>query len=360
MARRSCCFGFGFWVALIILPSQVLGFVLPLRSRPLLASTTIATTSSLLLASNSTGTGIPKKATRWTESSRWEQDTSGTGEQYLMKEKYGTYFKVPNPATLMTKIICTIGPATMNPTMLGKMMDAGMSAARINMSHGNFEYLDECITNVRQAAKSRNRLCPIILDTKGPEIRIKQLTLQKRIPRDASFVDDSLDMAQFETLPLVKLTLDSGDGLVLLTGQHSVHVHSNDDIKSTKQNFLKAPPPRSLISNNSNAINNNGVTKTASVTYQYMATAVNVGDVVLLDDGRISLIVTLVPNEEEVHTRVIVGGELKLNKGVNLPGCKVDLPHLTDKDVQDILVCSNIVRHCVPANAICLFQGYQG
>jgi pyruvate kinase len=256
-----------------------------------------------------------------------------------MKEKYGTYFKVPNPATLMTKIICTIGPATMNPTMLGKMMDAGMSAARINMSHGNFEYLDECITNIRQVAKSRNRLCPIILDTKGPEIRIKQLTLQKRIPQE-SLEPSPSPAFTFETLPLVKMTLDAGDGLVLLTGQHSVHAHSNDDIISTKQNFLKAPPPRFLLSSSSsNNNNNNGVTKTASVTYQYMASAVNVGDVVLLDDGRISLIVTHVPNEEEVHTQVIVGGELKLNKGVNLPGCKVDLPHLTDKDVQDILVC---------------------
>ena len=236
------------------------------------------TTNKLSSTSNDTA------PTRWTESSRWESEP---GEQFLLKEKYGTYFKVPNPATLMTKIICTIGPSTMSPTTLGKMMDAGMSAARINMSHGSHTYMKEVIQNVRKVAKERRKLCPIILDTKGPEIRVSWIS------------------------SMSKLTLESGDVLVLLTGKHS--------------------------ENKTQSCHEDGKKKHIAVTYPYLSTAVQKGDVVLLDDGRISLIVTLVPNDDEVHTQVIEGGELVVNKGVNLPGCHVDLPHLTDKDEQDIL-----------------------
>lgn len=60
---------------------------------------------------------------RWTGSGRWENaEQDNTGEQFLLKEKFGTYFKVPNPATLMSKIICTVGPATNDPEILGRMM----------------------------------------------------------------------------------------------------------------------------------------------------------------------------------------------------------------------------------------------
>lgn len=241
-------------------------------------------TSKLSSTNTSNDTNVPTTR-RWTDSSRWESEP---GEQFLLKEKFGTYFKLPNPATLMTKIICTIGPATMNPTMLGRMMDAGMTAARINMSHGTHEYMKEVIGNVRKVAKERRKLCPIILDTKGPEIRVGWTSSPK-------------------------LTLDSGDNLVLLTGTYSdsaVTFEENDD------DTLK----RRIV-----------------VTYPYLSSAVHAGDVVLLDDGRISLIVTSIPNDDEVHTQVIEGGELVVNKGVNLPGCHVDLPHLTEKDEQDIL-----------------------
>jgi len=219
--------------------------------------------------------------TRWTESSRWESEPS---EQFLLKEKFGTYFKVPNPASLMTKIICTIGPSTMKPATLAKMMDAGMSAARINMSHGSHEYAGQVIDNVRLVAKQKHKLCPIILDTKGPEIRVSWISAES------------------------KLVLESGESLVLLTGKHSESAPPSEDDK-----------------------------KKAAVTYPYLSSAVHKGDVVLLDDGRISLIVTKVPNDDEVHTQVIEGGTLVKNKGVNLPGCQVDLPHLTEKDEQDIL-----------------------
>lgn len=232
--------------------------------------------------------------TRWTESSRWEQQEVGGDhkQQFLLQEKYGTYFRVPNPATLMTKVICTMGPACRNPTILGCMMDAGMSTARINMSHASdYNVMRETIEVVRRVAQTRRRLCPIILDTKGPEIRVLGVSS-----------------------PDNKLSLTSGDHVVLSTGKYSnpttLKQHKNAPLSDDKQ---------------------------VAITYPYLSNAIQQGDVVLLDDGRISLIVTSVPNDDTVHGQVIEGGTLLVNKGVNLPGCQVDLPHLTEKDKADIL-----------------------
>jgi len=222
-------------------------------------------------------------------SGRWETQESNlqTGEQYMMKEKFGTYFKVPNPNTLMTKIVCTIGPKTSDATTVGRMMDAGMTAARINMSHGTAETAGKIIDTIRAVAGTRRRLCPIILDTKGPEIRVGWISSQP------------------------ELVLQSEDEVALLAGVHS-------ESRPTK------PVP-------------NLPEKQVVVTYPYLSNSVRQGDVVLLDDGRISLIVTRVPSEDVVLTQVIEGGTLVNNKGVNLPGCHVELPHLTEKDEQDIL-----------------------
>ena len=74
------------------------------------------------------------------------------------------------------EIICTIGPSTDSPTTIGRLLDAGMSAARINMSHGSHEYAGKIIDTVREVAKAKRKLCPIILDTKGPEIRVTWLS----------------------------------------------------------------------------------------------------------------------------------------------------------------------------------------
>jgi len=107
---------------LFLLPIVAESFVIqPVHVR----STTL---SYGLLATNSSVTEASsgnKQSTRWTGSSRWESNAD-IGEQFLLKEKYGTYFKVPNPATLFTKSICTIGPKTSDPTSIGRMMDAGM------------------------------------------------------------------------------------------------------------------------------------------------------------------------------------------------------------------------------------------
>jgi len=109
---------------------------------------------------------------------------------------------------------------------------------------------------------------------------------------------------------------------VLLTGRHSKEPQQDDSIDPTPELHKLSEPAQTAIK--------------VAVTYPYLSGAVKQGDVVLLDDGRISLMVTRVPNDNEVFTQVIEGGTLVNNKGVNLPGCHVELPHLTPKDVEDI------------------------
>jgi len=217
----------------------------------------------------------------------------------------------------MTKIICTVGPATSDATTVGRMMDAGMSAARINMSHNDgsqkYEQAGAWIDVIRSVAETRRKLCPIILDTKGPEIRVCWLSRET-------------------------LVLKSEDEMVLLTGQYA---------ESSSSDKLKEPLP-------------NLPKHQAAVTYPYLARAVRRGDIVLLDDGRISLLVVSINNDDCVHTQVITGGRLVNRKGVNLPGCHVELPHLTAKDEQDILfgVSKRVeyIAHSFTRNAIGINQ----
>ena len=304
LVRRNVLF---LWIALAIKPEGSTAFVIQSRQGtsliPCLADTFSVSNETSSLSglkeedNNFGGSGTRSSSTRWTD--RWEKEDS---TQFLLKEKYGTYFKVPNPATLMTKIICTIGPSTCDLTTLGRLMDAGMTAARINMSHGSHETAGQWIDTVRLAAKSRGKLCPIVLDTKGPEIRVSWI--------GEPWIEKSEQQGETKGV-----RLKTGDHMVLLTGVHAGKSSPN----FSKLSVMAQPASK------------------ACVTYPHLAKSVQDGDVVLLDDGRISLIVTRVsPDENEVHTQVIEGGILVNNKGVNLPGCQLELPHLTDKDVEDI------------------------
>lgn len=233
----------------------------------------------------------------------------GDDNQYLLQEKYGTYFKVPNPATLMTKIICTIGPATFDDeVVIGRMLDAGMTAARINMSHGDYETAGAVIDRIRRVAEKRRKLCPIILDTKGPEIRVSAL------------------LQTGSTEQVAEMELRSGEPLTLLTGKYSPPTLDDEQTEGGDVVDSETLLQSSLTTTNR-----------VVVTYPHLSKAVRKGDVVLLDDGRISLFVVKIDDEHAVKTQVIEGGVLKRNKGVNLPGCPVDLPHLTAKDEKDIL-----------------------
>eukprot|EP00512_Aurantiochytrium_limacinum_P001800 CAMPEP_0171493248 /NCGR_PEP_ID=MMETSP0958-20121227/4860_1 /TAXON_ID=87120 /ORGANISM="Aurantiochytrium limacinum, Strain ATCCMYA-1381" /LENGTH=588 /DNA_ID=CAMNT_0012026857 /DNA_START=44 /DNA_END=1810 /DNA_ORIENTATION=+ len=244
---------------------------------------TLPSVQGLRVSNLSSAAAGPSSGSRWNESGRWEQDAENhheisSGPGFLLQEDYGEYFKVPNPSKLMSKIICTVGPATCSKQKLGEMLDAGMSAMRLNASHGDYEFFKEAITNLRAAAELRRRICPIILDTKGPEVRV------------GKFADDAT------------IELNNGDAFT----------------------FFKS-------------VDRLGDETGVGTTYDRLAETVDVGDVILVDDGRLSFMTREIDAATgDVHTSVIMGGPIKSNKGVNVPGCPIDLPHLTEKDKRDI------------------------
>src|SRR5699024_1937380 len=176
-----------------------------------------------------------------------------------------------------TKIVCTIGPASESVETLEKLIHAGMNVARLNFSHGNFEEHQARIKNIRTASKNTGKTVAILLDTKGPEIRTRKFV----------------------------------DGEVYINKDDTVYV-SMKDIEGTAERF--------------------------SVTYEGLINDVHKGSKILLDDGLIELEVVKIDHEaNEIETKALNSGELKNNKGVNVPNVSVNLPGITEKDAKDIL-----------------------
>ncbi|HEY9576719.1 MAG TPA: pyruvate kinase, partial [Pseudobacillus sp.] len=175
-----------------------------------------------------------------------------------------------------TKIVCTIGPASESPSMLEKLMEAGMNIARLNFSHGNHEEHAQRIKNIREAAKKMGKTIGILLDTKGPEIRTHNME------NDA-----------------IELTVGS---------QVTVSMH---EVLGTPEKF--------------------------SVTYEGLIDDIKPGGKILLDDGLIALeVIGINKQEGEIQTKVLNSGTLKNKKGVNVPGVSIKLPGITAKDAEDI------------------------
>lgn len=185
-----------------------------------------------------------------------------------------------------TGIICTIGPVTQSEEMLYKLMVAGMCVVRLNFSHGSHEYHQKTIDNARAAAVRFGRPIAIALDTKGPEIRTGQL-------------------AGFAENPLVILNLIKGETVTLNT-----NLKYSDDC--TKEHMW--------------------------VDYQKMPQVLNVGDLIYIDDGLISLKATKISIATgEIETVVQNNGKLGSKKGVNLPGILTDLPAVSGRDAGDLV-----------------------
>ncbi|MEW4371062.1 pyruvate kinase [Paenibacillus kandeliae] len=175
---------------------------------------------------------------------------------------------------LRTKIICTMGPACDSVDMLKEMIKAGMTVARLNMAHGELEDHVMRINNVRKAAAELNTFIPIMMDIKGPEVRIGKL-------KEASF------------------ELRTGNKLILTT-----------------EEIL-------------------GDAERIGVNYPQLNQDVNEGDRILLDDGLIDLTVLEV-KDSEIVCEIVSGGMIKPRKGVNLPGIHTSLPGVTERDVMHI------------------------
>ena len=173
-----------------------------------------------------------------------------------------------------TKIICTLGPAVDNPEILEQLMLAGMDVARINFSHGNYEEQQDRIERVKEVRKKVNKPISLLLDTKGPEIRI------------GKFVKDMI-------------MLNKGDTFIL----------TNKDILGDETKV--------------------------SVTYKNLYNEVQIGTKILINDGTIETIVRKI-EDQDIICEVINGGKLTNRKSINIPGMNINLPSITQKDIEDI------------------------
>jgi pyruvate kinase len=177
--------------------------------------------------------------------------------------------------TRHSKIVCTIGPATRSPRMIDKLIRAGMDVARLNFSHGSHEEHAQTFAMLRAAAEKNKRSLAILADLQGPKIRTGAL---------------------------------AGGGKVLLrTGQQFTITTARILGDSTRVSTVFLPLPRE----------------------------VKRGNRILLSDGLIELRVLAVKGRE-VICRVVNGGFLGENKGINLPGVKLRVPALTPKDRADL------------------------
>ena len=173
-----------------------------------------------------------------------------------------------------TKIICTLGPAVNNEEMIRKLILCGMNAARFNFSHGSHEEHLGRLNLLKSIRDTMGYPVATILDTKGPEIRIK------------SFEQKSI-------------TLEAGDTFTLTTREVE------------------------------------GTSSMVSVTYPKLHEEVGPGQEILIDDGLVAIRVEEIRGQDIV-CQVENGGSLSANKSINIPGVHIHLPALTDKDVADI------------------------
>lgn len=173
-----------------------------------------------------------------------------------------------------TKIVCTIGPACSDLETIKEMMLAGMNVARFNFSHGNHESHRKLMNLVKQARFELGLPVAIMLDTRGPEIRIKQ------------FKNGKVELKEKQMFSLTTENVEGDETIV-------------------------------------------------SVTYAKLPEIVRKGTKILLNDGLIELLVTS-KSETVVHTEVLVGGELSNNKSINIPSVELNMEYLSESDKADI------------------------
>ena len=186
------------------------------------------------------------------------------------------------PMRKRTKIVATLGPSTDNPEILAKMMDAGLDAARFNFSHGGQEEQRKRLEGLRDVAEKNGRVISVIGDLQGPKIRIRRFenSSVKLHVDDKFFIDSSLGEC---------------------------------------------------------AGNQSGV----GVAYKDLHVDVSKGDVLLLNDGQMTLKVDGVEGTR-VDTTVVIGGVLSDHKGINREGGGLSAPALTDKDKADIKFAAEV------------------
>lgn len=174
-----------------------------------------------------------------------------------------------------TKIICTLGPASTNEKMIKKMLNAGMNVARVNFSHGTHEEHSKTIDLFRKVRNELGKAAAVMLDTKGPEIRLKDFEGGKAV-------------------------LNAGETFTLTT--------------------------ESIMGNE----------KKAAISYENLPSELKAGDEVLIDDGKLRLKVKQT-SKKEIICDVIVGGEVSNHKGINVPNVPLSMEYLSPTDKEDLL-----------------------
>jgi pyruvate kinase len=169
-----------------------------------------------------------------------------------------------------TKIVATIGPASESSEMLARLIRAGMDVARLNFSHGNPAKHAEVIQRIRHAARETGRRVAIMADLPGPKLRLGKI-----------------EPEPIQLLPGARFTLTSEDVV--------------------------------------------GNAQRASMTFQQLPQVVNPGNRIFLNDGVVQLVVDRVAGND-VECKVIVGGELRSRKGLNLPGVDLGISAFTEND----------------------------
>ncbi len=174
----------------------------------------------------------------------------------------------------LTKIVCTIGPASGDKDTLLKLFEAGMSVARLNFSHGTKEQHLEFIKNIREVEKTTAGFIGILGDLQGPKIRIGDL-------KEKEYLLKAGDTLKITTKPII------GDGEIV------------------------------------------------STTYKHLVKDVSEGDLILIDDGNLRLKV-IEKNSDTITCKVLNSAVLKPHKGINIPGVELSTPSITEKDIEFI------------------------
>ena len=174
-----------------------------------------------------------------------------------------------------TKIVATIGPSSSSKEVLKEMIKAGMNVCRLNSSHGTYEDHADVIQRIEELNEELGLNVAILADLQGPKIRTGEMT------------EDSVE-------------LKVGEQVIVQT----------DEIIGTEKVF--------------------------SINYSKLPEDVKKGELILLDDGKIMLEVIKTDGKKQITCKVIQGGKLSSNKGVNFPNTKISMPSLTEKDEQDL------------------------
>ncbi len=174
-----------------------------------------------------------------------------------------------------TKIVATIGPASSSKEVLKEMIKAGMNVCRLNFSHGTYEDHTDVIQRIEELNEELGLNVAILADLQGPKIRTGEMT------------EDSVE-------------LKVGEKVVVQT----------DEIIGTEKVF--------------------------SINYAKLPEDVKAGELILLDDGKLMLEVIKTDGKKQITCKVIQGGRLSSNKGVNFPNTKISMPSLTEKDEEDL------------------------